>query len=76
MANVLDSVREGISLFQRAKTIFENATKQISESREVVNETRLDRLQATLEAEKLETQQASDDLMAAIKEARANLNKG
>jgi hypothetical protein len=56
MANVLEALR--------------GVTSTIADGREAINETRMDRLEAMLKEEKLETQQASDDLMAAIKEAR------
>ena len=76
MSNVLDRVREALDLARRAQEALVGVTGTIADGREAISEKRLDTLKAMLEAEKLETQKASDDLMAAIKEARANLNKG
>jgi hypothetical protein len=70
MANVLDRVKEALDLARRAQEALRGVTSTIADGREAINETRMDRLEAMLKEEKLETQQASDDLMAAIKEAR------
>jgi hypothetical protein len=70
MANVLDRVKEALDLARRAQEALVGVTGTIRDGREAINETRMDRLEAMLAEEKLETQQASDDLMAAIKEAR------
>jgi hypothetical protein len=70
MANVLDRAKEALDLARRAQEALRGVTSTIADGREAINETRMDRLEAMLKAEKLETQQASDDLMAAIKEAR------
>jgi hypothetical protein len=71
MSNVLDRVKEAMDLARRAQEALQGVTATIRDGREAVNETRLDRLQAQLQREKVETREAADDLAAAIKEYRA-----
>lgn len=70
MANVLARVEEAMDLFRRAKEAMTSVTATISDGREAINETRLDRLQEQLKREEMETKAARDDLAAAIADYR------
>jgi hypothetical protein len=72
MANVLDRTKEAIDLFRRAKEAMEGVTATITDSREAINETRLDRLQEILKQEEMESRAARDDLASAVAEYRKN----
>jgi ABC-type transporter Mla subunit MlaD len=70
MANVLDRVKEAMDLFNRATDAMKSVTATISDGREAINETRLDRLQEMLKQEEMETKAARDDLAQAIADYR------
>jgi predicted RNase H-like nuclease (RuvC/YqgF family) len=74
MANVLARVQEAIDLFNRARTAMVDVTATITDGREAINETRLDRLQEQLKREEMETKAARDDLASAIAEYRKRRN--
>jgi hypothetical protein len=70
MANVLDRTKEAIDLFRRAKQAMEGVTSTITDSREAINETRLDRLQEILKTEEAESKEAFDNLTRAAADYR------